>query len=306
MGQPALSDNELYYTDLPVGEILRRTRSHYGQSVTDIERALRIRASQIEAIESGNLEKLPGRVYAIGFVRSYSEYLGLDGNKMVHLFKTQSGAKAQAPELNFPVPASESKIPPIWLVGASLVGAIVLIAAFWIFTQGDREMVAEIPSVSSTMTSEAEPATVEPPAETAEIAGPPAPDSIETAAGEAQDDAAEVASAGSAVPPETAPAAPPPVDNIILNITQNSWVEIRDENGATIVSRVLKAGDQYYVPDRPDLMMSLGNAGGVSLEVGGTKLEPLGAAGQVRRNIALDAKALKEKFGAKTVEKAPG
>src|SRR5688572_20077124 len=113
MGQPAMTEeNPHFQTDLSVGEILRRTRLHYNQTLPDIERALRIRASQLEALENGNYDQLPGRVYVIGFIRSYSEYLGLDGDKMVHLFKTQSGGKvAQPASLGFQVPASDTKMP---------------------------------------------------------------------------------------------------------------------------------------------------------------------------------------------------
>ncbi len=45
-------NNDLnFHTDMPVGEILRRTRVHYGQSLFQIEGVLRIRASQLEALE---------------------------------------------------------------------------------------------------------------------------------------------------------------------------------------------------------------------------------------------------------------
>ena len=79
-----------FHTDMPVGEILRRTRTHYGLNLQQVEQILRIRASNLEALETGDVSQLPGRVYAIGFVRAYAEYLGLDGDKMVHLFKQQS------------------------------------------------------------------------------------------------------------------------------------------------------------------------------------------------------------------------
>ena len=39
------------FADIEVGGLLRRTREHYRQSLQDIEHALRIRASQIDAIE---------------------------------------------------------------------------------------------------------------------------------------------------------------------------------------------------------------------------------------------------------------
>lgn len=137
------------HVDLPVGEILRRARMHYGQSLEDIARIIRIRASQLEAIEQGQLEQLPGRVYAIGFVRSYSEYLGLDGDQMVHLFKRQSVGSRTKPELTFPVPASESKLPNLYVVGGSVCGVILLLA-LWGYIQGSNnnaQDMAAIPDV---------------------------------------------------------------------------------------------------------------------------------------------------------------
>ena len=83
---------------------------------------------------------------------------------------------------------------------------------------------------------------------------------------------------------------------IILNIRDNSWVEIRDSTGKRLISRVLKAGDKYFVPNRPDLTMSLGNAGGVGIQVDGQSIGPLGRDAQVRRNIPLDTKYLKNKY----------
>src|SRR5262249_39749194 len=103
------------YTDVAVGEILARTRQFYNLSIWDVEMALRIRGSQLIALEKGDSDKLPGGVYAIGFVRAYAEYLGLDGGKMVHLYKVQAGGGGKRPTLHKPAPASESKLPN-WLV----------------------------------------------------------------------------------------------------------------------------------------------------------------------------------------------
>lgn len=263
-----MRSEELQQTDLPVGEILRRTRLHYGQSLSDIERVLRIRAVQIDAIESGRYENLPGRVYTIGFIRSYSEYLGLDGNKMIHLFKTQAGGKTVNPELHFPVAASDSKIPPVWLVGASVAAAILIVLIWWGLQSHSRSQVTEIPEVAAIDSSR-------------EQYGPAKPEGVPMTVSEKRTPVA---------------VQPQPDKSIILNIRQNSWVEITDKDGKAIVSRVLKAGDKYFVPDRPDLSMSLGNAGGIELVVDGQTLRPLGEVGQVRRNIPLDAAHLKENF----------
>lgn len=263
------------YTDMPVGEILRRTRMHYQQSLDDIERALRIRASQIDAIEQGDLSKLPGRVYAIGFVRTYSEFLGLDGDKMVHLFKTQAVGHKPEPELNFPIPADDSKMPPVWVV----LGCIVLIGLILIFWMGartqDRQLVENIPPVPPPMAAEHQQAELDR-AVTETMTTEPLP------AEEVQDEVI----------------AEKPADGIILNILENSWVEIRDLKGKAILSRVLQAGDQYYVPDRPDLTISIGNAAGVAIEVDGQKLRALGEKGQVLRRLSLDTEFLKKNYAA--------
>lgn len=280
MGQPApnpaaLNEEELYYTDMPVGEILRRARIHYGQSLPDIERALRIRASQIDAIEVGDVDRLPGRVYAIGFVRSYAEYLGLNGDKMVHLFKNQYGRKTAAPALDFPVGASESKIPPLWMVAASLAAALCIAGLWWIMQTGDRVKVSEVPEVAEVMSHIG--------SQAGDVAyGPYIPEGL--------NEQVEAAMA-----PEPAP--PPPPEGIMLTISENSWVEIKDQSGKALVSQVLKAGDQYTVPhDRPGLTISLGNAGGIELEVNGEVLRPLGEKGQVVRDLPLNIEYLQKTF----------
>lgn len=273
-------ENDAPFTDLPVGEILRRTRIHYQQTLEDIERALRIRASQIEAIETSNLEQLPGRVYAIGFVRSYSEYLGLDGDKMVALYKKQVMAvKGPEPELYFPAPASDTRLPPWWVILTSIFLVIALLS-FW-FGQNNkgREIVENIPPVPPEMQIAIE----ETPASAVAETSPPAPMAEELEA-----------------PQEEEVIIDKPAEGIILNIRENSWVEIRDKKGKAMLSRVLKAGDQYYVPDRPDLTISIGNAGGVEIEVDGQALRKLGETGQVVRRLPLDVEYLKNNFAVET------
>jgi cytoskeletal protein RodZ len=285
--QPINRDETLYQNDMSVGDILRRTRLHYDQSIEDIERALRIRASQVDAIETGNYDQLPGRVYAIGFVRSYAEYLGLDGDKMVSLFKSQSGAPANRPQLHFPVAASESKLPQVWLVGGSLIAAVLILTLWWSLGNHDRSAVTNVPPIPDSIRAENN-NTVGGIKFSNTQMGPPAP-------------------AKAHVPPAAATAAAAPAENprgIILKIVQNSWVEIKDRDGKEVVSRVLKAGDKYFVPARPDLFMSLGNSGGVKIEIDGEELSDIGASGQVLRNIPLDVDALKKKYTRKIAKPA--
>ena len=251
-------------TDIPVGEILRRTRVHYKLSLQDVETNLRIRAEQLEALESCDMSRLPGQVYALGFVRTYSEYLGLDGDKMVGLFKAQLNVKPVRVMSAPNVPSSEAVLPPRWLVIGGLLLLLVFVA-IWMTMQGrERIAVEEIPPVT--------------PAIQEAIYQPPEPvveevPVVETEGGEAT------------------------LQGIVLNIRENSWVEIRDGKGDKILSRVLRAGDQYFVPDRPELTISIGNAGGVDLVVDGQILKTLGSSGEVVRDMPLNSQELKLKYG---------
>jgi cytoskeleton protein RodZ len=83
------------------------------------------------------------------------------------------------------------------------------------------------------------------------------------------------------------------VGRIILRAREENWVQVRDGTNAPVMTRVLKPGDILKVPDRAGLTLMTGNAGGLDIVVDGETVPSLGASGQVRRNVALDAEKLK-------------
>ena len=245
------------YTDLSVGQILRRTREHYGQSLDEVEQNLRIRAVQLNALEELNLEALPGRVYAIGFVRSYAEYLGLDGDKMVHLFKAQSVGRTAKTELHFPVSAVESKVPNAYLIIGSLT-ALILLLAFWTIFYTPSQYVEKIP---------------------------PVPEILRQGNAKLLEPAKEI----EVVEPEVIVEAIK--QNLMeLVITADSWVEIRNAQGKKIISQVLKPKDRYIVPDEEGLTLTTGNAGGIKIYINGVEKKTLGKGAEVKRNLPLAIK----------------
>ena len=78
---------------------------------------------------------------------------------------------------------------------------------------------------------------------------------------------------------------------IVIRAQSDCWVKVRDQNGATVFQRLLKAGDVYRVPDQPGLQLFAGNAGGLAVTVDGHTAPPL--TGQVRHDIRLDPAQLK-------------
>jgi hypothetical protein len=79
---------------------------------------------------------------------------------------------------------------------------------------------------------------------------------------------------------------------VVLRARSDAWVQVRDGQGL-LMTRLLKRGDVYRLPDRDGLTLMTGNAGGLIVEVDGTALPPLGRTGEVRRDLSLDVSRLK-------------
>ncbi len=78
-----------------------------------------------------------------------------------------------------------------------------------------------------------------------------------------------------------------------LRATEECWIQITGPGNELLLTRILKPGDVYLVPNRPGIVMMTGNAGGVEIALDGEVLPPIGPAGAVRRNVALDPEALR-------------
>ncbi len=76
---------------------------------------------------------------------------------------------------------------------------------------------------------------------------------------------------------------------VVLRATgDDCWIQVREVDGSLLMSRLLRKGDSFRVPNRSGLNLMVGNAGSLEVSVDGRKAPPLGASGQVRRDIRLD------------------
>ena len=163
-----------------VGQLLRETRESYGSDIPRVAAALRIRASYLEAIESGRYDQLPGAVYAMGFVRAYAAHLGLDGEEAVRRFKLEAEGYDAQRDLAFPVPLSERSIPGRSMLLAALLLAVCGYGLWYYLPSSARpERVSPLPADLAAQLPAPPPVAKEsvPPAVPAESAAPPAPQS---------------------------------------------------------------------------------------------------------------------------------
>jgi len=74
------------------GNTLRERREQMGLSITDVHQLARVPVSAVEFLESGRLEQLPG-AYALGFLRSYCEFLGVPPEPFIAAFHAHQAAE---------------------------------------------------------------------------------------------------------------------------------------------------------------------------------------------------------------------
>jgi cytoskeletal protein RodZ len=72
-----------------VGGMLRDARNVKKLTLQDIEQGTKIRLKFLEAIENDDFNTMPSLSYAKGFVKNYSEYLGLDSKITLAFFRRQ-------------------------------------------------------------------------------------------------------------------------------------------------------------------------------------------------------------------------
>lgn len=76
-----------------ISEILQDKRIDLGLSLDQVVRVTKIKREYLIAIEDGRYYDLPSESYALGFVKNYAVYLGIDKNKAAALFRREYEGK---------------------------------------------------------------------------------------------------------------------------------------------------------------------------------------------------------------------
>ena len=199
-----------------VGAQLRQRRLERGEDLDDVAKSLRIRPSYLFGIEQGDLSALPGRPYALGFLRSYADYLGFDGDDLVGRIKATVADLTDRTRLRIRMPLPENRLPKAPVVVISLAVVVGVYAGWSYINNGSRtavDPVAEVPSALRDRTVEA---SVPNRDEEAPVAGTAAPglasDGVAAAEGRSRSDATDAAGSsaaaqtpGSSLPPNAGP-----------------------------------------------------------------------------------------------------
>ncbi|MHB8076164.1 helix-turn-helix domain-containing protein [Desulfosporosinus fructosivorans] len=239
------------------GQMLQAAREEKKWSFTYTEEITKIRVRYIQALEEEKYDILPGTTYVKGYLRTYAKQLGLNSDEIIDLYN--ASAKPEAINV-FETPSKYVKVRPLWvrpaIIASMAVLAIVLLIAIKAFSQSGNKL--DPPYVPAAL--------------------PSAPQTEQT------------------TPPPNTPVVTDPT-NVVANtqegltaqlvFTQPCWIEVRVD-GQPALQGTFTAGTTKEVKATSKIeLVSVGNAGGLSITLNGKALPSLGKAGQVLRNVVL-------------------
>ncbi|MGZ5932955.1 MAG: RodZ domain-containing protein [Rhizomicrobium sp.] len=297
-------------SDMPletVGQDLRAARLRRGDDLATVSKVLKIRKDHLEALEEDRLDALPGRTYAVGFVRSYADYLGLDTAQCVERYKAEIAGRSDSngtPQVTVIDEDEHRRLPQGWKIIATVGVLLMLYGIYYL--------------ISSASSMFSQPATPPPPSQMAPkpvaahvtphpVALPPpapamtAPPSTAAAAPSAQQ---PPAAAPTATPATTAPAPEAPLPagtvygqqnhnaRVVLRIHVATRILVQGPDGIVYMNRTLNPGDTYQVPNKVGVTLTTTNAGAVELDLDGQSMGYAGQGAGVAEAISLDPQSI--------------
>jgi cytoskeleton protein RodZ len=304
-----------------VGQDLRAARLRRGDDLASVSKALKIRKDHLEAVEEDNFANLPGKTYAIGFVRSYAQYLGLDVAMMVDRYKEEISGRRDdhvPPASSFHAEESR-RLPQGWRIVAGIVGLALIYGVWHLVSAGYApQTVPPAPSLNPSKpqaTAGAEPETPRPASEeaapaapsqssagptatpppAANAAPPPAPAAPpqQQAAAQAPDQSAKPVPAASDATPQPAAAGN---SRVVLRANAPTRITIKGTDGKIYANREMAAGDSFPVPAVDGLYLAIGDAGAVNVELDGKNMGKVGLDNQVLGKVSMDPASLVDRY----------
>jgi hypothetical protein len=239
-----------------IGPELKQIREKRGISLLEISASTKVGRRLLEALEQDRLDLFPGVFFAKGIIRTYARAVGLDEQETVGRY-VRAGLLGEEE-----LPRSVALAPPPKRIRRALyAGLAVLVVAAVTF------------ALYSLIKSGKSPAA-------------PAPSSV---APDTRPVVPTVIPEPRASEPVTS-AAPPPASGLAFEfaVTAPTWIQIYAD-GELKVDGIKLAGARFQVRAEKELVLHLGNAGGLTAALNGKPLKSFGRYGAVVKNIRVTA-----------------
>jgi len=246
-----------------LGQDLKRERELRGISLEEISNSTKISLKQLEALEQDRMDALPGDFFIKAILRAYADSIGLEENEVLNryyeasLLQEQSlESKTQYGKAKQPIPKRIKKM--IGLTVLVAVSLIILASVYLISWKKRTSLPQEELKTSSLIPKEA-------------------PTSL----------------------PEIEPFTPSAFieEKLTLEISfmEETWLQVYAD-GELKVEEIKRPGEKISVEACEELLIHLGNAGGVAYRINNREGKPFGASGVTVRNIRITIENFKDFF----------
>lgn len=258
---------------LSVGKILREARISQRLNVADVASSIKFAPRQVEALEADDYGHLPELTFVRGFVRSYARLLHIDEmpllDSLPRAHQQLTSFQDELAGVPFSTSQSTRRINMTWLF-AALALAVFLGMAVWLsqdkpeVKRAGESPVAVVPAESAVSAS----AVVASPSlavSAVVVAAAPIKEAMVKKEVAAPRDVAVskevVANKGAGQGP------------IHLVFEDESWVDVKDKFGKTLLKQVNAPGSEQWISGRPPFSLVIGNAGSVRLYYEGAEID---------------------------------
>ncbi len=283
------------------GENLKKEREKRKITIEDISASTKIGTRMLQALEENKFNQLPGGIFNKGFVRSYARFVGIDEDKAVADYLQASGdapppsaeiaaregdgrdqgARAQAENAARLDSISENPSRPLpWGLFAAILLLIALALSLWSRHTHEREKTPALPTPAAITAQTGDGAAgIQPSGMSASgLSGQTAP----TVVAQKQTVSSSFGPAASTSSSSSLTAAAGAGEfSVVVQAREESWISIRAD-GKSVPSELLPAGSERSIAGRKEVVVRMGNAGGVDLQFNGKKVAGGGEFGEVK------------------------
>jgi cytoskeleton protein RodZ len=267
--------------DAPLGTIgqeLRGARMSRGEDLVAVSRALKIRKDHLEAIEDDRFNALPGRTYAVGFVRAYAEYVGLDPIYAVDRFKTEvAGRDETSPTAGFVESPEAPGLSRGWLLVGLIILGLMGYGVYYLWASGGSQTNQTIAAVPASMVEKHHPAVFKHTPTRVVATSPPQ----------------AALAAGSETP--VAPLHGGQIygkmntdAHVVLRAKQATRVLVQTADGRAFINKALEPGDIYQVPNMHGLALTAEHGDAVEIFLDGKSIGDAGKGNEAAEALPLD------------------
>lgn len=257
--------------ELP-GDRLAARRTELRWSIEEAASKLKLAPRQIAALEANDFASLPGMAIVRGFIRSYAKLLELDPAPLVEMISNEPNPafdpmvlRRPLPTVSFPGRHYSSGIRHRGNSARRMTGLAALVLIFLlilVFVGRQMGWLAELPffnAVGTEATAAVDEVVITEPVSEVANAAPASPKPNAVVA--------------SSVTPALVPnAVIDPLNALEIKLREDAWVEISNQNGVKLISRLMRAGTTEKFEIKDPVVLVIGNATGVDVRLRGQTL----------------------------------